>query len=191
MSTSPRVRIGKRGTASPTQSRLKKRQLPPAAKPPHDHNTSQSETHSTFWHGRLNTARMHTRPSCKPLLWRSSEPPPAQRSMINHNSLLSCRSSTHIYLVHSPTHNTVVKILKIIVFMIHSLPCTVSNEMKTNQFYEPQPYFPTDVEPCHSLPLCLLEFLRGTINHINQRVHYNELIQTSLYRTGNGNQKKK
>ena len=85
---------------------------PPAAKPPHDHNTSQSETHSTFWHGRLNTARMHTRPSCKLLLWHSSEPPPAQRSMINHNSLLSCRSSTHIYLVHSPTHNTVVKILK-------------------------------------------------------------------------------
>ena len=34
--------------------------------------------------------------------------------------------------------------------MIHSLQCTVNNEMKTNQFYEPQPYFPTDVE--HIVP---------------------------------------
>ena len=65
--------------------------------------------------------------------------------------------------------------------MIHSLPCTVSNEMETNQFYEPLPCFPTDVEPCHSLPLCLLEFLRGTINHFNQRVHYNELIHIPSY----------
>ena len=103
---------------------------------------------------------------------------------VDHDFSFTPIFNTHLF--------TVVKILKkIMVFMIHSLPCTVSNEMKTNQFYEPQPYFPTDVEPCHSLPLCLLEFLRGTINHFNQRVHYNELIHIPSYRKQKNPQKRK
>ena len=126
---------------------------------------------------------MHTRFSCKPLLWRSSEPPLAQRSMINHNSLPSCRSSTHIYLPllrYSKNHG------------FHDSLITVH----CNGWDENQPIFmslyPVSQQTsllCHSLPLCLLEFLRGTIT-----ILISELIITNsftFHRTGNKKPPKK